>query len=92
MLIADRQIPLGKGRETAWEKFYELMADQDQINSSITTLYELSQVYLDWCEANRKPDTYSRHRYFLKLFIESVGKCLRPSQLKVYHVVKWQEA
>ena len=89
--IAGRQIPLGKVRENAWEKFYELMADQDQVNSSITTLYQLSQVYLDWCQANRKPATYSRHRYFLELFIECVGKRRRPSQLKVHHVVKWHE-
>lgn len=89
--IGGQQISLGKDREIAFKKFYELMADQDQVKNERATLYELSQVYLDWCEANRKPATYSRHRYYLKLFIENVGKRLRPSQLRVHYVVKWHE-
>lgn len=89
--IAGRQISLGKNREAAFEKFHELMSDREQIKSELTTLYEISQVYLDWCEANRKPATYSRHRYYLKSFIDSVGKRLRPSQLRVHLVRKWHE-
>ncbi|MFA8018327.1 phage integrase SAM-like domain-containing protein [Bremerella cremea] len=67
------------------------MANREQIRSDLTTLYELSQAYLDWCEANRKPNTYERHRYFLKSFVEHIGKRLRPSQLRVHHVRKWHE-
>ncbi|MEX1041763.1 MAG: tyrosine-type recombinase/integrase [Pirellulaceae bacterium] len=89
--IAGRQISLGKDREAAFEKFHELMANREQVKSDLTTLYELSQVYLDWCEVHRKPATYSRHRYYLKSFIESVGKRLRPSQLRVHQVRKWHE-
>ena len=89
--IAGRQISLGKDRDAAFEKFYELMGDKEQVKGENTTLYDLSQTYLDWCETNRKPATYTRHRYYLKLFIESVGKRLRPSRLRVHHVVKWYE-
>ncbi len=89
--IDGQQIPLGKDREIAFEKFHALMADRGQVKNELNTLYDLSQVYLDWCQANRKPATYERHRYFLKLFIKSVGRRLRPSQLKVHHVVKWHE-
>lgn len=90
--IEGRQIPLGKDREVALEKFYQLMADKSQVKDRQTTLYQLSQVYLDWVEINRKPNTYTRHRYYLKSFIDKVGKQLRPSQLKVHHVVKWHES
>jgi len=89
--ISGRQIPLGKDRKIAFEKFHELMTDKSQVRSDLSTLYELSQVYLDWCEANRKPATYKHHKYYLKLFIGSVGKRLRPSQLRVHHVTKWHE-
>lgn len=89
--IAGRQIPLGKDREAAFAKFHALMADRDQVKGELTTLYDLSQAYLDWVEANRKRATYDLHRHYLKLFIQSVGKRLRPAQLKVHHVVKWHE-
>lgn len=89
--IAGRQISLGKDREAAFAKFHALMADQEQAKGELTTLYDLSQVYLDWCQANRKPATYQLHRHYLKLFVESVGKRLRPAQLKVHHVGKWHE-
>ena len=89
--ISGRQISLDKDRKAAFEKFHTLMADQSQAQGDLTTLYDLSQVYLDWCQANRKPATYERHLYFLKSFIVSIGKRLRPSKLRVHHVVKWHE-
>lgn len=52
--ISGRQIPLGKDRHAAFEMFHELMADKTQVRSDLSTLYELSQVYLDWCEVNRE--------------------------------------
>ena len=89
--LAGQQIPLGKDRQAGFLKFHELMSNRDQVKSERMTLYDLSQVYLDWCQANRKPATYSRHRYYLRLFIGKVGKRLRPSQLKVHQVTQWHE-
>ncbi|MEO1498004.1 MAG: tyrosine-type recombinase/integrase [Planctomycetota bacterium] len=89
--IEGRQIPLGKDRAEAFEKFHALMADKSSVQGEVTTLYGLSGTYLDWCLANRKRATYERHRHYLKRFIESVGRRLRPSQLKVHHVVRWHE-
>lgn len=89
--IKGRQISLGKDREAAHKKFHALMADQSLLSSEVTTLYELSQLYLDWCEKNRKQGTYALHLRYLKSFIEAIGKQMRPSQLKVHHVTKWHE-
>ncbi|TWT99069.1 hypothetical protein Pla108_00010 [Botrimarina colliarenosi] len=89
--IAGRQISLGKDREAAFEKFYALMADPSRVKSELTTLYDLSQVYLDWCQKKRKPATYNRHRYYLKLFIAKVGRQLRPSRLEARQVADWHE-
>ncbi|MCG8651685.1 MAG: integrase [Pirellulales bacterium] len=89
--ITGRQISLGKDRETAFEKFHQLMANRDQLSGELTTLYEISQSYLDWCQTNRKPGTYSLHLRYLKSFIGVVGKRMRPSQLKKHHVTKWHE-
>lgn len=90
--IRGKQLCLGKTREAAFARFRELIAEPEQVQNAAVTLYELSQLYLDWCEANRKLSTYERHRYFLKSFLESVGKRLRPSQLKRHHVRTWHES
>ncbi|WP_425395047.1 tyrosine-type recombinase/integrase [Aeoliella sp.] len=87
--IGGRQISLGKNREAAFEKFHALMADRDEIKCESTTLYALSQVYLDWCQAHRKPGTYNLHRHYLKLFIEYIGRTRRPSKLKTGNVTAW---
>ncbi|QDV61959.1 tyrosine-type recombinase/integrase [Crateriforma conspicua] len=89
--IGGRQISLGKNREAAFEKFHSLMADRDQLAGEMTTLDELTQCYLDWCQANRKPGTYKLHRHYLKTFIGHVGRRLRPGQLRVHHVTRWLE-
>lgn len=89
--IAGRQISLGKDREAAFEKFHALMADPSRVKNELTTLYDLSQVYLDWCQKKRKPATYDRHRYYLQLFIGKVGKQLRPSRLEARQVTEWHE-
>lgn len=67
------------------------MADQSLLSAEITTLYDLSQTYLDWCEKNRKKGTYGLHLRYLKSFIGAIGKQMRPAQLKVHHVTKWHE-
>ena len=84
-----KQIPLSKDRETAYQKFYELMAGRDSLSGSFSTLYELSQPYLDWCENNRKPTTYVKHVHYLKSFIDHVGKRLKIAQLRQHHLTKW---
>ena len=90
--IKGRQISLGKDREAAHKKFHTLMADQSLLSAEITTIYELSQTYLDWCEKNRKKGTYDLHLRYLKSFIGAIGKQMRPAQLKVHHVTKWHES
>lgn len=84
-----KQHPLGKDREEAFRKFHELMADQTKVSTENFTLYELSQSYLDWVEANRSPATYYRNFRYLKSFIETVGKRLKPTNLKPPTVKKW---
>tara|TARA_R110002049_G_scaffold4601_5_gene32826 strand:- start:1141840 stop:1142163 length:324 start_codon:yes stop_codon:yes gene_type:complete len=87
--IGGQQIRLGKDREAAFERFHDLMSDRDQLAGEKTTLYELSQAHLDWCEVNRAEGTYKLHKHYLKSFIGSAGRRLRPARLKVHHVTKW---
>lgn len=89
--FSGKQFSLGKDKQLAFQKFHELMANQEEREQNRFSLYELSQVYLDWCQANRKPATYKQHRHFLKSFIGAVGKRQQAAQLKIYQVTKWHE-
>lgn len=75
--INGKQFPLGKKKTEAFEKFYELIGKGAELQSIKSTLYDLAQAYLDWCEKNRKPGTYDNHKKYLRSLIDSVGKKLR---------------
>lgn len=89
--INGRRITLGKDKAAAMQKFHGLMLDRRSVASEIATVYDLSQVYLDWCEANRSAGTYENHRRYLKDFIESISRTLKVAALKRHHVLKWSE-
>ncbi len=90
--IAGKQIPLGKDKKLAVQKFHELMTNREEQIQNRCTLYELSQSYLDWVEINRSSSIFRLHKHFLKSFIEAVGKRLEPMQLKVHQITKWHES
>ncbi|APZ95845.1 tyrosine-type recombinase/integrase [Fuerstiella marisgermanici] len=89
--IDGRRITLGKDKAAAKQKFHGLMLDRRNVTSEIVTIYDLSQIYLDWCEANRSAGTYKNHRRYLKGFIESIGRTVRIAALKKHQVLKWSE-
>ena len=89
--INGKQISLGKSKTEAFQKFYDLMGRKDELRSDSSTVYELTQSYLDWCQKNRKPGTYNYHLLYLKSLIESTGKRLRVSELRKHHITKWLE-
>jgi integrase len=87
--IQGRRITLGPNREAAFAKFHELMLNQDNLSAEVNTLYDLSQVFLDWCKANRHENTYGNYLRYLKDFISSVGRRLKIASLKAHHLTKW---
>ncbi|MCA9178430.1 MAG: site-specific integrase [Planctomycetales bacterium] len=87
--IDGQRISLGKSKAEAEKRFHELMASREDLKAQIATCYQLTQVYLDWCERHRKSATYENHRRYLKSFIESVGKALRIAQVRQRHITQW---
>ena len=84
-----RRYSLGKDKDAAHRKFEQMMADRASISSHVNTLYDLSQVFLDWVQDNRKEGTYNRHKPYLEKFIKHVGKRLCVADLKPFHITKW---
>ena len=90
--IDGKRITLGADKKSALEKFHQLMLNRETVQVSVSSVYELSQVYLDWCQSNRKPTTYSLHKTYLQSLIESCGKTVRIGDFKVLHITKWLES
>lgn len=67
------------------------MGKGDELKSVKSTLYDLTQAYLDWCQANRKPGTYDNHKKYLSSLIDSLGKKIRVGDLKKHRLTKWME-
>lgn len=86
-----QQVNLGKDRVVAFAKFHQMMTDPSTIASDASTLYELSQTFLDWVQTNRKSGTYESSKHHLQSFIEHIGRQLKVGALKKFHLTKWVE-
>ena len=84
-----KQVNLGKDKAAAFKKFHELMASVRSVQATITTVYDLSQAYLAWCQDNRASGTFENQKRYLKTFIAAIGKRLKISDLRKHHVLNW---
>lgn len=89
--IDGQRITLGAEKEAAFDKYHQLMLNRRAVSAEVSTVYELSQSYLDWCQENRSAGTYSNHRLYLKSFIGAIGKTLKISALRKHHVLNWSK-
>ena len=89
--LKGKRVFLGHDKKSADKKFHELMVKPADVAGQRMTLYKLSQLYLDWVEANRAPGTYDLNKHHLKSFIGHVGKSLKAAELRGYHVTNWYE-
>jgi len=89
--IGKRQINLGRNKEEAWTKYHEMMSSELDLNYYDSTVVQLLDSYLDWCEKRRAKSTYNNTKRFFKSFIECVGRRLKVRQLKPKHVTQWMD-
>lgn len=83
------RITLGENREESLAEFHRLMTERENINAKLSTLYDLSQLYLTWVQENRKSATYNLQKHYLQSFIEHVGRRMKIDALKRHHLTKW---
>lgn len=89
--INGNRVTLGKTKDEAMAKYHQLMLKPQTVSSELSTIYDLSQVYLDWVEKHRKKSTYDNHKRYLKTFTESIGKSMKIAALRKHHVLKCSE-
>ena len=85
------------------QAFHDLMAergkspapDKKSANSATgSSVAELIDKYLDWCQKHRKPRTYEWYRDLLQAFLNRLetGAELAAAELKPYHLLEWVDA
>jgi integrase len=86
--IGGRQIPLGRDRQLAWAKYDELMAGGETLSYHVAAAQLLDE-FLEHVFKNRAASTYLWYRHYLRSFVQSIGRTLRVSELKTFHVSQW---
>ncbi len=83
---------LADEKQAAETRFHQLMAtapEQRIVRSD--SLAVIIDLYLDWCQTNRKPDTYEWYRYRLERFVRRYPY-LRTHELRPLHVQQWLDS
>ncbi len=61
--IGKCQINLGHDKEIAFVKYHELMASDTDLNYYQSTVAQLLDTYLSWCQKRRSAGTYKKCRH-----------------------------
>ncbi len=87
--INGRQIPLGRDKVKAWQRYHELMLNRADLDSETATVAQLIDTFLEWCLKHRSKGTFENSRRYCRHFINAVGKKLTVSRLKPKHITEW---
>ena len=79
---------LGRDRDEAFRQYYQLMGQPRGQKVSAESLAGVVDVFLEWVDRHRSPETYEWYRYRLQRFIERYPD-LRAGDLRPYHVETW---
>src|SRR5262249_35781110 len=86
--INGTRIDLGRDKKAAFETFHRLIAEPRRLAAPSGALVALIDLFLDWCQKHRAPDTYEWYRYRLQRFAEA-QPTLAVRDLRPYHVQQW---
>ncbi len=83
-----QQIPLGKDREAAFERYHDLMRQPRERKVPAASVVSIIDQFLDWVQKNRAADTYVWYQSRLQLFARKYPDLLT-KELKPIHVQQW---
>ena len=90
--IGKRQINLGKNKDEAFQKYFELMANRGQAEVQFKTVAELFDSFLTWVQKHRAEGTYKNSKHYLNLFARYLGPAFTIANLQGIHVTQWIES
>lgn len=83
-----KMIRLGTEKVAALQVWHELKSADTPATSS-DSVASLLNLFLDWCQKNRSPLTYTWYKEFLSSFAKTIGVKLQLGGLKPMHVTQW---
>ncbi|MHB8860942.1 MAG: tyrosine-type recombinase/integrase [Pirellulaceae bacterium] len=83
------QLNLGRDKQLAFERFYELMREQKSPVAPAQSVAVVFDEFLEWTANHRAENTYRWYRERLQRFLDTIPPSLTVSQLKPYHVQRW---
>jgi integrase len=89
--INRKQVKLGPDRDEAFRRYHELMTKPQQRQVAPESLAKVVDVFLEWCDKHRAPDTYEWYRYRLERFVRQYPN-LEVDQLRPHHVQTWVDS
>ena len=78
-----QQIKLGKKKPEALRRYKELLAKPRKRTISSDSVLAVIDVFLDWCEKYRAPDTYEWYRFRLERFVRQYPE-LRTGDVRLH--------
>jgi site-specific recombinase XerD len=82
---------LAEDKEAALTRFHQLMAEPQKRIVRSDSVAAIIDLFLDWCQKHRAPDTYEWYRYRLERFVQNYPD-LRTHELRPFHVQQWLDA
>ena len=82
---------LAAEKNAAVTRFHELMAQPQKRTVRADSLAVIIDLFLEWCQKHRAPDTYEWYRYRLERFVRRYPN-LRSHDLKPFHVQQWLDS
>jgi integrase len=79
---------LSDTKAEASARFHELMSRPQRRSVRFDSLAAIIDLFLEWCQKNRAPDTYEWYRYRLERFVRTYPT-LRTHEIRPYHVQEW---
>jgi integrase/recombinase XerD len=86
--VNGQQHNLGEDKKEAYERFHQLMLQPVQRKVSSQSLVALIDIFLEWVQKHRAPDTYEWYRYRLQRFAEKYPD-LKTGDIRPYHAQEW---
>lgn len=93
-----KHINLGPDKDSAFRRYYDLMAARKQPTPVISTaadpaLVTVLDAFLDWCLKHREKRTYETYKERIKAFVASLAdKGMLARELRPFHLQQWVDA
>ncbi|MGE0758373.1 MAG: tyrosine-type recombinase/integrase [Pirellulaceae bacterium] len=82
---------LGSNKKHAFDRFYELMRQPQAAKVASQSFAAIADVFLDWVEKHRSPDTYVWYQYRIERFCQRYPD-LVASEIRPFHVQQWVDS